>query len=284
MPDITTTPLSLVLQAEQRKKRTANLNRQLRYRLSDLWRDRHRGCSFISDDDEGRLMLMLLLRTGTTTESAMESARWVTDERELKALRKAAGKIPWQQIGELLKLTYAERMKHKLWQWMPVDVPPEEVRRRQKQRNKDMACERQRKQRAKNKKLREMISNNTDRRDAIKAILLGSEARPRGFIPPELLVLPGGWTHASALIERAKTVRAFRRPDGRPLRNLRDAIHGTLKQLKADRVIETKTVPGVRGNVLLARLADAGVTANRGVIVTLFPTVGASDAPQSSKP
>ena len=34
-----------------------------------------RGCSFISDDDEGRTMLKVLLRVRTTAESAGESLR-----------------------------------------------------------------------------------------------------------------------------------------------------------------------------------------------------------------
>ena len=53
-------------------------------------------------------MLKVLLRVRTTAESARERAPWLT-EHGLKALRKAGHKIPRSQIGELLKLTDAER-------------------------------------------------------------------------------------------------------------------------------------------------------------------------------
>jgi hypothetical protein len=239
---------------QERKERTARLNRLLRTLLSNLWKERHGGCSFVSNDEEGRMMLMVLLRVGTTTESAMENAPWLT-EAELKALRKAARKIPWKQIGKVIKLTYAERMAHKLFQWMPVDVSPEEVQRRQKQRDRENDRKRKAKKRAKNKELRDMLSKSNDRKSAIVRMLAGLDAPRPGILPPGER-LNGDWTVVSALVKRAETVRAFRRPDGRPLRNLRDAVHCTVEQLKQDGMVETEMWPGVRGQVCFVRLID----------------------------
>jgi hypothetical protein len=175
---------TLSAQARQRRKeRTARINRLLRFKLSDLWAARHGGSSFITNTDEGRTMLTVLLRVRTTAESAMESAPWLT-ERELSALRRAARKLKWSEIGALLKLTDAERTAHKLWHFRPIDVPWDEVQRRQRQRNADMDRERKRKKRAKAKELREMVSNADDRGEAILRILAGADPPPPGIILP----------------------------------------------------------------------------------------------------
>jgi hypothetical protein len=251
-----------------RKERTARVNRLLRFRFSDLWRARHGGCSFISDDDEGRTMLMVLLRVRTTAESAMESAPWLS-ERELKALRKAGRKMPWNKIGELLKLTDAERTAHKLWYWPPIDVPWEEVRRRQSQRNTEKERERKRKQRAKEREARDMLNHTRGRPLAILLMLGGADApppRPRGITlppPPTFPPTPDGWTAVSALVKRAETVRAFRRPDGWSVSrdSLRVLVHRTLEQMRDDGMIDTKIVKGVHGDVCLVRLVDVNMTA-----------------------
>ena len=47
----------------------------------------------------------------------------------------------------------------------------------------------------------------------------------------------------SALVKEAKKCDAFRRPDGRRLRNLRDAVHSVLKTLKAHGQIEMTEQP-----------------------------------------
>jgi hypothetical protein len=240
----------------ERKERTARLNKQLRRRFSALWRERLGGCSFLPNDEEGRMMLMVLLRVGTTTESAMENAPWLT-EREFKALRKAARKIPWKQIGELIKLTYAERMAHKLYYWLPIDMSPEEARRRQEQRDRENDRKRKAKTRAENKELRDMLSKSNDRKDAIKRMLAGLDAPPsrQGCMPPGPCPPSGsGWVASPVMVKRAKTVDAFRRPDGRPLRNPRDAVHCALEQLEADGEIEIGMGVGKRGPVVFARL------------------------------
>jgi hypothetical protein len=242
-----------------RKEQTARFNRLLRFKFSDMWRARHRGCSFISDDDEGRLMLMLLLRFRTTTESAMEMAPWLKSEREVKALRKAGHKLEWRKIGELLKLTYAERRAHKLYHWLPVDVPPEEVRRRQSQRNKEKDRERKRKARAKNKEEHDMMNNGNDRKEAIIRMLVGADAPPprsRRMKGPTWRPNGNGWTDVPTMVERAKTIEAFRRPDGRSSKpgSLRKTMHLMLERLEADGEIEIEMGVGMRGPVKFARL------------------------------
>jgi hypothetical protein len=240
----------------RRKERTRRVNRLLRFRFSDLWCARHGGSSFITDTREGRLMLKLLLRVRTTAESTMQSAPWLT-ERELKALRKAGRKVPWDKIGELLKLTDRERTAHKLWYFRPIDVPWEEVRRRQSLRNNEKDCERKRKARAKNKELRDMVSNSHDRKDVILTILADANLlpRPRGVLPRRSRPPSGsGWTAVPVLVQWAKTSAAFRRPDGWSLRNLRDAVHCTLERLEADGEIEKVLCPGARGLVGFVRI------------------------------
>jgi hypothetical protein len=245
-----------------RKRRTARFNRLLRFRFSDLWRARHRGCSFITDSEEGHTMLMVLLRVRTTAESAMESAPWLS-ERALKALRKAGRKIPWSRIGDLLKLTDKERTAHKLWYWAPIDLPWEEVRRRQRRRTMEKERERRRKQRAKHRELRDMLSNSNDRKDAIIRMLAGADAPParRGIqppppTPPSGSAWIGGWTAVSALVERAQTIAAFRRPDGWSVRrdSLRRLVHRTLRRLQEQGEIEIEMGWGKRGQVAFARL------------------------------
>jgi hypothetical protein len=253
--NFTLSPQAVREREKLRKERTARLNKELRRRLSNLWKARYGGCSFLPDNEEGRTMLMVMLRVGTTTESAMEMAPWLTTEAEVKAKRKAASKIPWNEIGKLIKLTYAERMAHELYCWMPIDVTPEEVRERQKERTRQKNREWKRKDRAKKRRMHDMLSNTNDRKDAILRMLAGADApRPGIHKPGERL--DGDWTVVSALVKRAETVRAFRRPDGRALRNLRDAVHCTLELLKQDGMVETETRPGMRGQVCFVRLID----------------------------
>ena len=242
-----------------RKESVARVNKHLRNKFSGLWRARHDGCCFISDDAEGRLMLMLLLRVRTTAESVMETAPWLT-ETELAALRKASRKIPWNEIGALLKLTNAERVRHKIWIWPPVDMTAAEVRTWQGQRNTKKNRERQRKKRAKQKEARDMLSNSNDRKDAILMMLAGADAPPprRGCRPLPQARSPSGdgWTAVPALVERAKTIAAFGGPYQLSVkhRSLRPLVHRTLRRLQEQGEIEIAMGVGTRGPVAFARL------------------------------
>jgi hypothetical protein len=188
----------------------------------------------------------------------MDSAPWLT-ECEFEVLRKAASKLDWSQFGEEAKLTDAERTKHKLWYWPPIDMPWEQVRDRQRRRNKENDRKRSSDKREKDKALREALNNSNDRKDALERILMGADAPPPpGIVPPDRLIFPQGWTAVSAIIKRVVTVRAFRLPDGRPVssRSLPVLVHLTLKRMRDDDGrIEIKTVKSARGgNVCLVRL------------------------------
>ena len=169
-----------------------------------------------------------------------------------------SSKIPWGQIGKLLKLTDEERTAHKLWYWPPIDVPWEEVRRRQRQHTTDLNRARQRKKRAKERKLRDMLSNSNDRKDAILRMLAGADAPPRGWQPPGPSPPSGnGWTAVPALVKRAETIRAFRGPCGWSVKtggSLRRLVHRTLRRLQEQGEIEIEMGVGVHGLVAFARL------------------------------
>jgi hypothetical protein len=62
----------------------------------------------------------------------------------------------------------------------------------------------------------------------------------------------------------ASTSRAFLRPDGRPLRNLRDAVHAAVKALKKRGAVKTVMQNGARGPVCFVTLADPADPENRG--------------------
>lgn len=69
-----------------------------------------------------------------------------------------------------------------------------------------------------------------------------------------------GWTPVSTLVKEAEHCNAFRRPDGRPLRNLRETIHREIKKLKANGQMEMMQQPGPRGMVAYVRERPSNVT------------------------
>jgi hypothetical protein len=259
------TPPFTEIQAERRKAKRKKHEQWLRRGLSALWRARHGGSNFITDDDEGRVMIKAQLRVKTTPESVIECAPWA--EPEIDALRKDARKMPWPDIGKMLKLTNKERLRHRLCCWRPIE-PWEDVQKEQRERNKVKAKERQRKQRAKRKADREAVDNSDTREDAIVMMLAAEMAgayASRGITPPEFLVLDG-WMRAPIAIKRAQTMRAFWRPDGRPPNpaSLGKMFHRALDRLEADGEMETKMVPGRRGPVRLFRFTEGVMMADRG--------------------
>src|SRR5262249_18516241 len=63
----------------------------------------------------------------------------------------------------------------------------------------------------------------------------------------------GEWAPISTLVELALQSRAFRRPDGLPLRNLRQIIHRVVKRLEEKGEVEISEERGTRGTILLVR-------------------------------
>lgn len=232
-----------------------------RGRLTKLCRLRN-GTHFLPDNDDGRALLTGLLRFGLSNESARESAPWLNEDDLAKAKRDA-WKIKWKQVGPLIRLTYEERAICKLGPLDPWDVSPEEVQRRYAEDRKKRDRERKRHARARKREQTEAMIAASDRCDAVlKQLSAGDQVlfgEKSGGISPPRPHAPWtyqGWVPVSRLVELAKRGRAFRRPDGQVLANLRDAVHRTVKRLVADGLVETKTVPGQRGSVLIVRKVD----------------------------
>jgi hypothetical protein len=228
-----------------------------RRKLSRISKARH-GNHFVADDDAGRAMLTALLHCGLRAEDAMERAPWL-DPTELPALRREARKFAFDDIGPLIGLTYAERERLKAWRFWPSDVPREEVARRQSRCEAEKSRERQRKHRRKLRDERERMRDEPNREEAVLEMLQLEEPWPRrsGCCPPHLVRLLDGWITMPALVAMARYCRAFRRPDGRPLRNLRDAVRVALRRLHEQGKVELSERDGKRGRIILARLSGA---------------------------
>lgn len=192
-------------------------------------------------------MLTALLWCRISVDDARERAPWITDG-ELRKLQSAADELKRNQLGEMINLTWDERIGHRVYFLTACDVTQEESNKRQAERNRENARNRQIKYREARTKMR----HTAKRDDAMLRMLTMLPPIPHsgGFDPMS------GWTSVSALVKEAAHCNAFRRPDGRPLRNLRDAVHAVLRTLKAHGQIEITEQPGARGMVLLVRRAD----------------------------
>jgi hypothetical protein len=71
-----------------------------------------------------------------STAAATESAPWL-EPGELDALKRWARSISFDEIGQLIKLTFAEYEEHKAWRFWPCDRSRQEVREWMKQRQAD---------------------------------------------------------------------------------------------------------------------------------------------------
>jgi hypothetical protein len=214
---------------------------------------------FLPDNDDGRAMLTALLRFGLTDESAIEHAPWL-DQAELRKLQRKARRMKWREVGALIRLTYEEREACKLWIFPPCDVSPEEVKRRRDEKCKMRDKDRRKRKREQQRKERQEMQAASERGPAVLRMLKAGESmlfpqKPGIISPPRPHWSYCGWLSVSHLIELAKQSRAFRRPDGEPLRNMRQTVHRVVKQLGDIGTIETKLVPGKRGTILLARKA-----------------------------
>lgn len=235
------------------KNPTDVMKRVWRGKLQKLCRLRF-DTHYLPDNHDGRAMLAALLCFGLTDESALADAHWCA--AELPMLKARARRLKWCDVGKLIGLTYDEREACKLWIANPVDVPPEEVKRRRCDKRKAADKARKKRQRDQLRDEREGMRAASKRCDAVLRMLeLRNRAFPR---KPGACNVPrtvAGWMPVSALVELAANSRAFRRPDGRPLRNLRDAVHCTVKKLVSHSVIETRLESGPRGSVLLVKAA-----------------------------
>jgi hypothetical protein len=96
-----------------------------------LNRIRNNGMRCLSDDNEGRRFLMVLLALDLLDDDIPNRAPWVT-ALELRELEQEAARFnpTPAAIGKVLKLTDAERERHALWNLRPYDVDWKTVQRR----------------------------------------------------------------------------------------------------------------------------------------------------------
>ena len=237
------------------------LKRLWRGKLQKLCRLRF-GNHYLPDNDDGRAMLTALLCFGLTDESALHDAQWCA--AELDGLKRQAQYMKWNNVGTLIGLTYEEREECKLWRLQPCDVSPDEVKRRQANRRAKADKERKKRQREQKHSEREKIQVTKNRCEAVlrmlndEDLLFPTKSR---VIPPPRPYHPltyQGWAPVSRLVELATKSRAFCRPDGHPLSDLRNAVHRALKRLADTTEIETQLVPGQRGMIMLVRKTAAG--------------------------
>jgi hypothetical protein len=245
--------------ARKRKQSTAGLNRGLRRRFTDCWRERHGGCSFITNDPAGRMWLAVLLRVRTTTASALECAPWL-ESKELEALRLEAKRLIWSEIGQLLGLTWPECVRFRL-PFRPAGMSMDKWLEKRRQRASAQSKVRMRKHRAKKKAMKHALNNITDRKQALHEMLAAGEDAltppRRGIQPPRPFPPKGsGWVEVTLMVERTERVAAYRDPNGWPikLKSRRVIIHRDLQRLQEKGEVEVRNVPGERGPVAFARL------------------------------
>jgi hypothetical protein len=174
------------------------------------------GNHFVPDSAEGRALLSCMLRCGLRADDAKERALWIADG-ELRKLRRAARRLPLWQFGKEVALTHVERMASQVYFLPACDLTLEEAARLQEERDRENARRRRRRFRERIA----MMRHTAARDDAILRML--KMPRP---------AWADAWMSVSELVKEADRCEAFRRPDGRWLRNARDAVHCVLGQLE----------------------------------------------------
>ena len=239
---------------------TKNIDRIYLGRLIKYYRRRWGDyCYLLPNDADGRAMMVALLHFGLSSEAAMQFASWRHEPDELRQLQRKARSTKRSEIGTLIKLTIADWEKFKLWVLLPRGVPEKEANRWRAARNREKARKRQQRKREKELEGFTIMRNTPARKEAIELMLKLARLphRPGPTICDSVYVgLDPSWTSVPELVKQAATCKAFRRPDMQPLRNLRDAIHCTLRALAKEGVIEMKMRNGARGPVLFAKLND----------------------------
>ena len=145
-----------------------DLERIRRLRAGELQRlFRHRWGYVLPDDQSGREDLWLLMLNASLATAEPDKkmnhvidlwAPWMGDEEREGYVRLLGGLDVYQriqtgrEIGNLLRLTNAERMKLKLWQFKPIDATDDELEAQRKARRSE---DRRAKMRAKGVRSRE---------------------------------------------------------------------------------------------------------------------------------
>jgi hypothetical protein len=207
----------------------------------------------LPDSDDGRAMLIALLRFGMADADAIRLAPWLTDS-ELRACKRKAPYMKWGDVGPLIKLTDAEHegiKKKRLRHLTPYDISAADLKKRSADRANEKAAKRSQKYRQKLRDERKAMLTTDKRGDAVMQMLdfiqTGKDFRGPGCPPPYCYEAP-----VSALVEQAKKSDAFGGVSPRAVRTL---VHRTVKKLKALGRVKTKLKPGKRGPVLWVSLS-----------------------------
>jgi hypothetical protein len=202
----------------------------------------------LADSDDGRAMVIALLRFGIPDADAIRLAPWLTDS-ELRACKRKAMYMKWADVGPLIKLTDVEREgsgQKKLRHLKPYDISAEDLNKRSADRANEKAAKRAKVHRDKLRNERNAMLKTDERCKAVRLMLDsihdGKDFKGPGCPPPYCYEVP-----LPALVELAKKSEAFA---GVSPRSLRVTVHQIVKKLRALRMVKTKLKPGKCGPVL----------------------------------
>ena len=219
------------LRAKKAADRTEAARRQL-IRLCDV---RYPLDRLLPNNASGRAWVIALIRCGGE-RAALSSAPWA--EKELLALRSAAKRVRFIDLGKMVRLTDAERQRYKVWTLRPYNKPWDKVQWETAERKRERDRVRRREIRRQQKEDEAKMQITSPREHAV-LLVLSSKV----------------WMPLSDLTKQAGVCETFRRPD-RDLVNpngLRKLVHIALHKLVERGVAETRLRPGQRGMVCEAR-------------------------------
>jgi hypothetical protein len=210
------------------------------------------GSRFILNDEGGHILMMLLMRLKISPDEATLQAPWMygMERAELRKLANRAWAVKWDDFGERLHLTRKERHDTRTYFMRPEGMTWEQVKQEQAERRKTLDRERYRRKREAERGRQAMIEAATDREVAIEQML----PIKRYFGIPWWISVP----KLVQLIRERPTLKAFRKPDGRPLNpsSLRVLVHIAVARMEERGLVETEKRPGDRGMVLFVRRKD----------------------------
>ncbi len=122
-------------QAAEVENRREARRRAWRGKALTLCEIRH-GSRFLPNNDDGRRLLLALLRLKISPELATLRAPWL-EPAELKKLQRVARRVKWDELGKLVGLTYDERRASRAWYMWPCDMSKNEVRRLQAEKERE---------------------------------------------------------------------------------------------------------------------------------------------------
>jgi hypothetical protein len=172
-----------------------------------------------------------------TADAAEKAAPWL-EPGELAALKRWARSISFDEIGSLIKLTFAEYEKHKAWRFWPCDRSRQEVREWMKQRQADN----ERKRRDDERYWKQQLSVASQRDGFVwRKLAKGATTLPKlyesarhspAFWPPGG---GGPWPSDMSFLKKGQAHR------------LRTALHTVVNRMERRRDVETWIGPdGVR--------------------------------------